>query len=115
MIVYYNTLLYHEHNGFLSHHKEGEVKGYRLSQTPDFCCEDIKAAFKARAIGFGDDYDEDNNGTVKDLGINIITGRSMGRSGTEYTFYKIKFCPFCSKSIELKEIEEDYVNKPEIR
>jgi hypothetical protein len=113
MTFYYQKLLYHAHHNFFIHHKEGDLKGYRLSKIENYCCHEMMSALNAKSISFGDLCDpeeDDTNETTNDLNINLVKGEG-GRYSTTYTFKPISNCPFCGQKIELKEKGEVYVNK----
>lgn len=107
MIFYYKKLLFHEHHNLLVHHKEGDLKGYKSSGISDYCCDDMHDAIETEeTIVFGDGDDPS-----KEIVVCVTYGVSHGRGGTDYSYFPIKFCPFCGKGIEVKEMSIEYANK----
>jgi len=119
MKVYYKALLYHEHHNLLVHHKEGDLKGYKLIVSEGeyvlvYCCNEMAHAITEGAIFFGqkdfyaskDDTEELSDN--KDLNFASL---SLGAHSYSADFYPIKFCPFCGQKVELVEAEKEFVNK----
>jgi len=84
--------------GFLFDHKKGDLEE-TIFHDAEFCCDEMEEAFEEKVVHFGE-YENFRN---KNCNINI-SHCSPYPEGAVFDDYTIKYCPFCSKVISLKEI-----------
>lgn len=78
---------------FALHRPSWNPTGYYSAETPEFCCEEMKAAWDEDAIGFGHPQENGKASVV------CIRQWHCYPEGAACDIFEIHFCPFCAEVV----------------
>jgi len=103
MKIYYKTVLRGEMAWSPFDQSPEEVFGYRLLDMGEPCCQEMAGAIKAKAITFGDKQEDTSQ--INQVAFSYCRMPEYYDDSPSWSYYPIKFCPFCGEPVSTEERE----------